>query len=82
MGEEALRSVAHNMSDNNRAGSSSSVIYAGKIAQYFLLLRGCERVEDLAVLRTATTVGLHDGTAVDLLGIGEVRSTLVFKRVN
>lgn len=67
---------------NNCAGTSSSVIYASKIAQHFLVLGGCERVEDFAVLRAATTVGLHDRTAVDLLGIGEVRSTLEFKRVN
>jgi hypothetical protein len=70
------------MLENNRAITSSSVIYAGKIAQHFLLLRGCKRAENLAVLRVATTVGLHDRTAGDLLGIGEVRSTLVFKRMN
>jgi hypothetical protein len=58
------------------------VIYAGEIARHFFLLHGCERVEDLAVLRDATTGGFHDRTAVDFLGIGEVNSTLVFKRMN
>jgi hypothetical protein len=66
------------MLETNRAGTSSSAICAGKIAQ----LSGCERVEDLAGFRAATTVGHHDRTAVDLVRIGEIRSTVVFKRVN
>ena len=64
------------MLENNRASTSSSVIYAGKIAQHFLLLRACKRAEDLAVLRVATTVGLHDRTAADLLGIGKFAQLL------
>ena len=66
------------MLGNTRTGISSSVIYAGKISQ----LRGLRALENLAVLRVATTVGLHDRTAVNLLRIGEVNSTLVFKRMN
>jgi hypothetical protein len=43
--------LPHNVLENNRADTSSSAICAGKIAQRFLLLRGGERIENLAALQ-------------------------------